>query len=327
MSKSPQGYVDMKTPVVFIIHKRVSTALKVFKAIREASPTRLLVVADGPRRDREGEVEKCAATRAIIDRVDWDCEVSTNFSEANLGCKIRISSGLNWAFDLVNEAIILEDDCVPHPNFFRFCSDLLDFYRDDKRIMSISGYNIQLGRKRSKYSYYFSRYPQVWGWATWKRAWDLFDVNMKAWPEVRDSNLLCGLTSDTRTLKYWERIFDENYSGGRDSWAYPLTFCFLAQNGLSIIPNVNLVSNIGFGEDASNTVASANESIYANMAVSEVEFPLRHPPFVIQNVAADEFAQNTFYHSSILWRIAMKAMKVSRRLLNLVKGYLKSSGV
>ena len=151
------------TPVAFIIFNRPDTTKRVFAEIAKARPPKLLVIADGPRADHPADVEKCAAVRAIIDGVDWDCEVLKNYSDVNLGCKRRVSSGLDWVFDTVEEAIILEDDCLPHPTFFRFCEEMLEKYRDDKRIAMISGDNLQFGRKRTGYSYYFSRYPHIWG--------------------------------------------------------------------------------------------------------------------------------------------------------------------
>src|SRR5665648_587346 len=163
---------QLKTPVAFIIFNRPETTRRVFAEIAKARPTKLLVIADGPRATHPDDAEKCAVVRAIIDGVDWDCEVLKNYSDVNLGCKRRVSSGLDWVFDTVEEAIILEDDCLPHPTFFRFCEEMLAKYRDDKRIAMISGDNFQFGKKRTEYSYYFSRYTHIWGWASWRRAWD-----------------------------------------------------------------------------------------------------------------------------------------------------------
>jgi hypothetical protein len=143
---------QLKTPVALIIFKRPDTTERVFETIRQAKPPKLLVVADGPRTDQPGEAEKCAATRAIIDRVDWDCEVLKNYSDSNLGCGLRPATGISWVFEQVEEAIVLEDDCVPHPTFFRFCEELLEYYRHDERIMSISGINPYFGRRRAEYS-------------------------------------------------------------------------------------------------------------------------------------------------------------------------------
>ncbi|OUC08639.1 hemolytic protein HlpA-like protein, partial [Litorilinea aerophila] len=165
----------MQTPVIFLIFNRPDTTAQVFAEIAKARPRRLLVVADGPRPHRPDDVEKCSATRAVIERVDWPCEVSCDFAEENLGGRRRISSGLTWAFSQVEAAIVLEDDCLPHPTFFPFCEELLNRYCHDERIMAITGDNFQFGRSRTKYSYYFSRYFHSWGWATWRRAWQHYD--------------------------------------------------------------------------------------------------------------------------------------------------------
>ncbi len=177
--------MSLETPVAFIIFKRHDLTERVFQAIREAKPKKLLVIADGPRFPEEAA--KCQKTRDIIQQVDWDCEVLKNYSEVNLGCRQRISSGLDWVFSQVEEAIILEDDCVPAPSFFSFCQTLLDYYRDDNRIMVISGDNFQDGQSRTDYSYYFSRYNHCWGWATWHRAWQYWDFNKNKWLEFQQS--------------------------------------------------------------------------------------------------------------------------------------------
>nr|MBA3765731.1 glycosyltransferase family 2 protein [Acidobacteriota bacterium] len=176
----------MNVPVALIIFNRADTTARVLAEIAKARPSKLLVIADGPRADHPDDAEKCLAARAAIDRVNWDCEVLTNYSEVNLGCGARPSSGLDWVFENVAEAIILEDDCLPHPTFFPFCAELLERHRDDERVMMISGDNFQFGRKRTQYSYYFSRYTHTWGWATWRRAWRYFDREIKLWPALRE---------------------------------------------------------------------------------------------------------------------------------------------
>jgi hypothetical protein len=297
----------MKTPVVLLIFNRPDTTEKVFEAIRQAKPPKFFVVADGPRKDKPDGIEKCAAARAIIDRVNWDCEVFTNYSEENLGCKLRVSTGLDWVFSQVEEAIILEDDCLPHPSFFCFCEELLNYYRDDERIMIISGDNFQFGRKRTEYSYYFSRYPHCWGWATWKRAWQYYDIEMKLWPKIRDSNCFKYVLEEPRAFKYWSRIFQSTYDEKIDSWAYRWTFACWLQNGLTILPNVNLVSNIGFGTESTHTVDSKNP--FANLPVQEMYLPLNHPPFVIRDNEADKFTQNTMFAIPLTKRLYLKLKK------------------
>ena len=278
---------QLTTPVVFLIFNRPDTTRKVFEVIRQAQPQQLLVVADGPRSDKAGEAKKCAEVRAIIDTVDWDCEVLINYSEINLGCKKRVSSGLDWAFSLVEEAIILEDDCLPDPTFFRFCQELLEKYRDDKRIMAISGDNFQFGRKRTNYSYYFSRYSHCWGWATWGRAWQYYDGEMKLWEEIRDQNWLKDiLDNNPWEVSYRRRKLQAVYEGDIDSWAYIWTFSCWLQNGLVILPNVNLVSNIGFTSEGTRTTNT--KSPFASLPTEAMTFPLKHPPFMVRDTKADE---------------------------------------
>ncbi|MEH2223544.1 glycosyltransferase family 2 protein [Nostoc sp.] len=290
----------MQTPITFIIFKRPQTTEKVFEAIRQAKPTKLFVIADGPRTDREGEVEKCEATRAIIERVDWDCEVIKNYSDINLGCAKRVSSGLDWVFNNVEETIILEDDCIPHPTFFRFSEELLEKYRNDTRIATISAQNLQLGRKRTNYSYYFSRYNHCWGWASWRRAWQHYDLTIKLWKEVQAENLLYDILLDQKAVNSWQRIFQSVYDNPTDiTWDYQWTFACWMQGSLSIIPNVNLISNVGVGADATH-FTSNQEFSFINMPMQAMEFPLQHPSFIVRNVEADNFTQKTVYKATAL---------------------------
>ncbi|MCE5195252.1 MAG: hypothetical protein LLF28_07400 [Nitrospiraceae bacterium] len=293
----------LKTPVAFIIFNRPDTTEKVFEAIRMAKPPKLLVVADGPRADKYGEAEKCKAARAIIDKVDWPCEVFANYSDLNMGCKNRVSSGLNWVFDTVEEAIILEDDCIPHPTFFRFCEELLDYYKNDTRIMSVSGDNFQFGKHTTRYSYYFSRYSHVWGWATWRRAWKHYDVKMGLWPEIKDDDWLSNILSGRRIIKYWRDNFESVYSGKIDTWDYQWTFACWLQNGMSILPAFNLISNVGFSSDATHT---KRQSIFSNMAVSEMKFPIIHQPFIVRDSRADALTEKLMFRKSFLLKVASR---------------------
>ncbi|MGB5709813.1 MAG: glycosyltransferase family 2 protein, partial [Waterburya sp.] len=274
----------MNINVAFLIFKRPDTTAKVFEAIRQAQPQKLLVIADGARKDRLGEAEKCVATQAIIEGVDWECEVLKNYSEVNLGCAKRVSSGLNWVFDLVEDAVIIEDDCIPHPSFFRFCEELLQRYRDDQRIMSIAGSNFQYGRSVTDYSYYYSLYHDCWGWATWRRAWKHFDFEMKLWPKLKETSFLQDQLLDANVAQYWHQKFDLTYELHKDSWFYRWLYSCWVQNGIALVPNINSVSNIGFSAGATHTV---EDSRYANLPVAEIPFPLKHPPFMFPNREAD----------------------------------------
>jgi tetratricopeptide (TPR) repeat protein len=276
--------MGLRTPVVLIIFKRPETTAKVFEVIRQVQPVKLLVIADGPRFDRLGEAEKCIAARKIVEQVDWNCEVLTNYSDINLGCKQRVSSGLNWVFEQVEEAIILEDDCIPDPTFFYFCEELLARYRNDERVMQITGENTH-GYQSAHSSYYFSHYSFYWGWATWRRAWQLFDDQMEAWQKLRQSQWLENLLGNQERSKYWVEIFDLTYNGF-NSWGWAWTFtCFMNQ-GFCVVPNQNLISNVGFGKDAAHTTWEVDE--IAHLPTQSMTFPLRHPKEVKVNIRAEE---------------------------------------
>lgn len=300
----------MQTPVAFIIFNRPDTTEQVFDVIRQARPPKLFVIADAARANRPGEVEKCSETRAIVEQVDWDCEVMTNFAEQNLGCQRRISSGLDWVFAQTERAIILEDDCLPHPSFFPYCEELLEQYRDDERVMHIGGTNYQFGRRRFPYSYYFSRYNHCWGWASWRRAWRNFDVEMKLWPELRDSGLLKDLLGDARAAADWQRAFQMVYEKHIDSWAYCWTLSCWAQSGLTILPSVNLISNIGFGSEGSHTLN--RRSKFANMKFEDIGLPLIHPPFVIRDDEADKFTQRNNFRRSFVSRLGSSLLRAAK---------------
>ncbi len=301
----------MNINVAFLIFKRPDTTAKVFEAIRQAQPQKLLVIADGPRQDRPDEAEKCAATQAIIERVDWECEVLTNYSEVNLGCAKRVSSGLDWVFELVEDAVIIEDDCVPHPSFFHFCEELLQRYRDDQRIMSIAGSNFQFGRSVTDYSYYHSLYHDCWGWATWKRAWKYFDFEMKLWPKLKETSFLQDHLLDANVAQYWQQKFDLTYELKKDSWFYRWLYSCWVQNGIALVPDINSVSNIGFSAGATHTVEDAR---YANLAIAEIPFPLKHPPFMFLNREADRLNFLNRCHISLPTRFVRKIKRMSASL-------------
>jgi hypothetical protein len=277
---------QLNTPVAFLIFNRPHTTERVFAEIARARPPKLLVVADGPRSDRPGEALLCAQTRAIVERIDWDCEVLTNFAEQNMGCKKRIASGIDWIFSQVPEAIILEDDCLPEQSFFRFCEEMLIRYRDDERVGMVSGGNLQFGRRRGDSSYYFSRYTHIWGWATWRRAWQYYDRDIEQWPAFRQEGWLQQLFDRPGEQLYWEQSFELVHGGKLDTWDCSWTFASLLRGMLQIVPNVNLISNIGFGADATHTHVVGE---HANMPTAPIEFPLTHPQFLLANTEADRF--------------------------------------
>jgi hypothetical protein len=282
----------LRTPVAFLIFNRPDTTATVFAAIAKARPATLLVVADGPRGSRPGEDELCAAARAIIDRVDWPCQVHTNFSDHNLGCRRRVSSGIDWVFSLVEEAIFLEDDCLPDPTFFPFCEQMLDRYRTDSRVMHIGGTNFQGGARVGEESYYFSRHVHVWGWASWRRAWRHYDVGMAAWAWARKTGRMSDILTTPMERRSFTSLFDRVASGEVDTWDTQWTVACRSQNALSIVPSRNLVSNIGFRGDATHTPDPGHP--VATMRTYPLDLPLTHPPYVMADTAADERTTSVF---------------------------------
>lgn len=297
------------TPVLFLLFNRPELTRRVFAAIREARPARLYVAADGPRPDRPGEDALCREAREVLGQVDWDCQVRTLLRDENHGCKAAVAGAISWFFGHEAEGIILEDDCLPGPDFFPFCAELLARFRHDPRVMTISGNNFQggaaptaptcptgpAGQSCREYAYYFSRHPHVWGWATWRRAWDLYDPDMALWPEFRDSGRLLDVFGRRVSQAYWTRILDETHDGRFVTWDYQWMLASWANSGLTVIPRANLVANLGFDARATHTVSPTP---YANLSAGRLEFPLEHPPCVLPDAAADrriEFVRLLFH--------------------------------
>ena len=241
-------------PVLFLIFKRLETTAQVFQAIRKAKPKKLFIAADGARPEEEGEVEKCETVRKyVLDNIDWGCEVKTLFQSKNLGCGLAPSAAISWFFDNVQEGIILEDDCLPHPDFFRYCTDLLDIYRNDTRIFLISGYNKQGLWNSEWYDYFFSNLGGIWGWASWARAWKHFDFNMTDINDfIRRDNFRNLLGNEIGEMRQ-NTIYSEIIRKKIDAWSYQWGYARHKNNGLACVPAKNLIVNIGFGEDATHT--------------------------------------------------------------------------
>ncbi|MFA5403432.1 MAG: hypothetical protein WC358_00685 [Ignavibacteria bacterium] len=297
------------TPILFLIFNRPDTTEKVFEIIRKIKPQKLFVSADGPRPNKSGEKEKCDQTRKIIQRVDWDCEVHTNFSEENLGCKKGVVKGINWFFENVEEGIIIEDDCILDESFFTFVQELLERYRNDERIMHIGAANFQDGKRRGDASYYFSKFCHVWGWATWRRAWKHYDVAIKSLDEFKSKNKIANILPDEKMQKHWLKLFQTVYDNALDTWDFQWVYTVWEQNGMSIIPNVNLVSNIGFDEEATHTRDS--DHVLAENKSGSVS-NLIHPEIIKTNEEADKY---TFYHKIY----QSKWKKIKSRFVRILK--------
>ena len=277
--------------VLFLVFNRPHMTARAFDAIRASQPYKLYVAADGARPDREGEAALCDRVREIATQVNWPCELHTLFRQDNLGCKLSPLGAIDWFFQNEEEGIVLEDDCVPHPDFFPFCSEMLIRYREHESVWAVSGSNFQQGKKRGPGSYYFSRYMHCWGWASWRRAWQHNDSTLEFWPEWKNSEAWRIFFEDPLERHYWSDIFEKLYRDEIDTWDYAWLASIFWRSGLTIIPNVNLVSNIGFGTEATHT---ATKSPFSNMAVHALG-DLNHPSPVTRCQEADRYTFEYHY--------------------------------
>lgn len=236
----------MNTPILLLIYNRPKYTEKVFSVIREIKPKKLFIHADGPKSEKPEDVVLCNQARDIVNNIDWDCEIKKLFRDTNLGCKLGMSRGINWFFDNVGEGIIIEDDCLPNKSFFKFCEDLLEKYRHEEKVMMISGSNPAISVD-IKTDYFFSQFYHIWGWATWKRAWNKFDINISNWPKFRDSDFLEKKFPHSEENKIFVRqMFDQIYGNKSSVWGVQWTYTCLVNNSFAILPKHNMVSNIGF---------------------------------------------------------------------------------
>lgn len=282
--------MSVKTPILFLIFNRPDTTKQVFKQIREAKPSHLFIAADGPREDKHEEKEKCEETRKIVENIDWACDVKRLYRKENLGCKLAVSSAIDWFFENVEEGIILEDDCFPDLSFFTFCEKLLERYRTEEKVMMISGTNLLGTWKPEIQSYHFSYFGGIWGWATWKRAWSYYDPQMKKWgnSQIRESIKKLIPKEQYSSREYH---FEKTYQGEIDTWDYQWSFTRLSHAGLSIIPSKNLIANIGFRSDATHT---KDVGPWYNPTVYSVDFPLKKIP-----IAEDKEYNNALFNLTI----------------------------
>ncbi len=267
-----------RSAVLFIIFNRPDTTNRVFSEIRKARPRRLYIAADAPRKERPQEIQLCEQTRSIVKKIDWDCEVKTLFQEDNLGCRASVPTAIDWFFKQEEEGIILEDDCLPANSFFKFCDVMLEKYRNDTRVWHISGCNLQEGKQWGDGSYYFSNRAHVWGWANWRRVWSAYNQKLDNYDNKQVEAKLLNIYPDPLIVKAWKNIYNQLKSGSINSWAYYLDFILFFNNGLNIIPNVNLISNLGYGDDSTNTKDKNHR--FANVPLKEISV-INHPQFIL----------------------------------------------
>ena len=276
-------------PVLLIIFNRPENTRRVFEAVREQRPRKLFVAADGPRRSHPDDTAKCLAARRFATAIDWDCELKAFFNDDNVGCGRGPANAITWFFEHVDEGIILEDDCLPSPDFFRFCNELLDRYRDDDRVMEIGGTNLNNGNAlKDPYSYFFSHHNMTWGWATWRRAWKFYDYEMRLYKTMRDSKPFTTCFASTSEFDFFRTIFDRTVANMEDLswWDYQWEFARRINSGLTIVPKKNLVINLGIGSDATHTTDPHGAG--SDLKFERMKFPLRHPEFMLGDRKRDE---------------------------------------
>jgi hypothetical protein len=281
------------TPVLFLIFKNPEVTSKVFSRIREIKPAILYISADGPRANRENEDAECEATRRLTENIDWECKVYRRYLPENLGCRAAVSSAISWMFETETHGIILEYDCLPDLSFFSFCETMLDKYVDDETVMHISGDNFQNGITRGDGSYYYSSITGIWGWATWRRAWKYFDADITKLPEFVKSGKIKNVLSKPHLQRYFLKKFESIFlKKNISTWGFGWSFAVMNNDGLCIVPNINLVSNIGFGEDA--THANDSSSPFSNLNTGSM-YSIQHPSKKLLCVEADNFYTESVY--------------------------------
>ena len=280
----------LKTAVLFLIFNRRDTTEQVFEAIRKAKPPMLYVAADGPRADKAGEAEKVEQVRRIATRVDWDCEVKTLFRDKNLGCKYAVSGAIDWFFENEEEGIILEDDCLPSQSFFWFCEELLERYRDDMRVGQISGFN-SLDNYDINFDYIFSKYGPIWGWASWRRAWNVYDVNISSWPYIKKHKLYKNFVGTKKEENFRIKLFNNLYKNRIDTWDYQWVFSKLINSMLTILPSKNLIINIGFNDEATHTKIEPNYMI--DLCKNDLIIK-KHNNYIINDINYERLYRNKF---------------------------------
>lgn len=304
-----------KSPVLIIIFNRLDTVKRVLEAVSKVEPKKLYIASDCWRDgkvDRGGALEEVKVKECrefVLNNISWDCEVKTKFATENLGCQMGPYSAIKWFFENEAEGIILEDDILPNISFFRFCDELLEKYKDNKNISMISGYSFldfdKPFKQSLKESYQFSKYNYIWGYASWARAWENYELYSPNWKEDFEK-----MHFDSKEeKKVWRKGFRIYFSGKLDAWDYPMTFCNWKHNMLCIYPKENMIQNIGIAHpDSTHTVYNSK---FENMETYEIDFPLIHPKEIKRNVELDKVNFNIVSREpNIIIRIINKLARI-----------------
>lgn len=285
------------TPILLLIFNRPDYVKKQLQHLRKLSPKALYIAADGPRIGNKTDAIDCRNAREMLSLIDWECEIKTHFVQENLGCRLAVSTAIDWFFKYVVQGIIVEDDCIADLSFFTYCQEMLEKYKDNTKIMHISGFNPLMHATFST-SFSYSIYPFCWGWATWRRAWNTYDVKMSDWSTKRKEYFLESVFNENSAIVYWKKLFDKMYKDKIDTWDYQWVYAILKEKGLCIFPKNNLVSNIGFDKRATHTWIPFSPQ--AHRQTQSMEFPLQYPEIVEQNVRLDTEIEKEFEKTPLI---------------------------
>jgi hypothetical protein len=280
--------------VLFLAFNRPELLERVVKNLSSGGKRKVFASIDGPREDHPGEAERCARVREIVEAIDWASELQVKAERTNLGCGPAVSSAISWALSTEPEIIVVEDDTLPDPSFLLFCDELLERYRDDERVMQIAGTN--WGATSGRYggsSYAFTSFAPIWGWATWRRAWELYDYTLDSWPRVKTSGLASGMAVSDRFRRLLERDWDLVRAGG-GTWDHQWQYAVMRHHGLSVSPAANMVINIGQGANATQQ-RGESDRIVSSFKLQAIEFPLRHPPEVARSPSVESVFERVYW--------------------------------
>ncbi|MDB5150052.1 MAG: nucleotide-diphospho-sugar transferase [Mucilaginibacter sp.] len=297
-----------------MIFNRPATTAIVFDKIKQQKPAKLYIAADGAREGNAKDIVNCKLTRNwVIESIDWDCEVKTLFRDHNIGCGKAVSQAISWFFTNEEYGIILEDDTVPDTSFFTFCTEMLVKYQHDHKIMHISGcYFLKDLLPKTPQSYYFTKHIHVWGWATWKRAWENYDYDMQEWPQKKKA-----LKKYFKNYsKFWDKIFELVYTKQIDTWDYQWMFCIFKNNGIALNPTTNLIMNIGFGDEATHT--SDENSIFSKIEAGSM-LEINHPNKIKIDSLKDDLYYKTYLNVNPK-SVELKFKAFLCRILRFLKG-------
>lgn len=309
-SGASDSTIKLKTAVLFLVFNRLDTTRHVFSAIRQAKPPRLYLGADGPRANRPEEEQAVRVVRSyLLNHIDWKCEVRTLFREENLGCGQAVSGAITWFFENEEQGIILEDDCLPDATFFPFCEELLNKYKHEESVSSISGSNPIDYREaeESPADYFFSRYSRIWGWASWRRAWKDYDRHLSLWPECKRHNTYYDFFDSRKEAKRFAQNLEKCYNGEVDTWDFQWHFTKRMHRTLTLVSKQNLVQNIGGGENATHTSSSGGTLL--DFPVRSIEFPLTHPPRIVVDEGRDRYLSKARLRSAGLFTRVRNLLK------------------